>query len=432
MKFSKYNLFIPLNEGNVLVNTFTGATFRVSDDIKAIIEEGLPEKLEEQVYNEYCATGVLIEDNIDEKRILEYLYQKEKFSNQVLNLTILLTYNCNLRCIYCYEGAGEVNKGSLTEETKQGIFQFIKNQIEAKSLKIVSIVLFGGEPLLNFNRNVKWLDEIKEYCDSIGVQFVTSIVTNGILITNEILDKLKDYNCGTVQITLDGIREIHDQRRIYKDGRGSFDEVMRGIKLVHDREDFRNPVIRINIDKDNIQQTYSLLDYLAQEGLCDCTIDFGIVKGGTDACSAYSSHCFVDEEVGDILHELWSYLRQIGFAVNNKPARKNTYCGLYGDSAYTISPKGEIFKCWEHVGEDQHLMGIIDEKGNVDEFKYPFFDWMSHSPFEIEECAECKYMPVCGGGCGSVSYEKYGTYHAKGCFKVKGVLEKQVIEHFKL
>lgn len=45
------------------------------------------------------------------------------------------------------------------------------------------------------------------------------------------------------------------------------------------------------------------------------------------------------------------------------------------------------------------------------------------------ECRECVYLPVCGGGCGSVSYNQSKTYHAPGCFKTKGVVEKQIL-HF--
>lgn len=52
-----------------------------------------------------------------------------------MNLTILLTYDCNLRCVYCYEGAGEQNKGSLSTETREAIFEFIKNKWNKENQK---------------------------------------------------------------------------------------------------------------------------------------------------------------------------------------------------------------------------------------------------------------------------------------------------------
>ena len=76
-------------------------------------------------------------------------------------------------------------------------------------------------------------------------------------------------------------------------------------------------------------------------------------------------------------------------------------------------------------------MGNINENGNIDNIKYSYYDWMSHNPLENEECKECVYLPACGGGCGVVSYNETNSYHSKGCFKVKGVLEKQVLRYFK-
>lgn len=298
--------------------------------------------------------------------------------------------------------------------------------MEARQSKALSMVLFGGEPLLNFADNYKWLDEIKAYCEEKGKLFATSMVSNGILFTEEILKKLEEYNCESIQVTLDGLKEVHDTRRIYKDGRGSFDEVMRGIKLIYNNPNLSNPVIRINIDKNNIQEVKDLLLYLHNEGLQDCFVDFGVVKGTTNACSSYTGNCFIEEELGDILDELWDVLEEYGFKYNGNPQKREMFCGLFGDASFTISPFGEIYKCWDHVGMKEHLMGKIDENGDFTDITYKYVDWMSHNPIEVAECRDCKYLPACGGGCASVSYSKDQTYHSSGCYKVKGVVEKQV------
>lgn len=78
----------------------------------------------------------------------------------------------------------------------------------------LAIWLFGGEPLLNFESNYLFLDEIQDYCNKNEIEFSTYIVTNGTLLKPSYLEKLKQYNCRYIQITLDGIKEIHDQRRI--------------------------------------------------------------------------------------------------------------------------------------------------------------------------------------------------------------------------
>ena len=109
--------------------------------------------------------------------------------------------------------------------------------------------------------------------------------------------------------------------------------------------------------------------------------------------------------------------------------RKWTYCGLNCDNNYTISPEGEVYKCWEHAGEPEHLMGTIDEKGEIENQTYKFYEWMTRNPLDAKECRECVYLPACGGGCGAISYNETNSYTGKGCFKIKGCIEKQVINY---
>lgn len=436
MKYSKYNLVISddsLPAGKCLVcNTLSGATF-LSDvsAAKAISEKDL-HAFDSETKKQFIDSGIIIEDNsYDETRVFSYFYEKEKFDNSVLSLTILLTMSCNLRCVYCYEGAGEVSNESLSSETRDNLFDFIKLQAESRRSSIVSLWLFGGEPLLTLSANVGFLDRVKQFCDETDREFVTQIVTNGILCTDENLDILERYNCQYVQITLDGVKEIHDSRRIYKNGKGSFDEVLSGIKKVVARKGLNNPVIRINIDKTNLSKTFELLDFLHREGLSVCPVDFGIVKGSTESCASYKSNCFLEEELGDILYPLWKEAESRGFSVSLSPFRRYLYCGLYSDSSFTIAPNGDIYKCWDFVNEEKHRIARLGTNGQVIDTTYAYFDWMTRNPFSIPECKNCAYLPVCGGGCVGASYCDKNNYHSAGCYKMKGVFEKQILERFK-
>lgn len=68
--------------------------------------------------------------------------------------------------------------------------------------------------------------------DKYNFIFGTSITTNGTLINKKILDKLVNYNCKTIQITLDGSKETHDTTRKFKNGLGSFDKLVNIINEV--------------------------------------------------------------------------------------------------------------------------------------------------------------------------------------------------------
>lgn len=174
-----------------------------------------------------------------------------------------------------------------------------------------------------------------------------------------------------------------------------------------------------------------MLNFIGKDGidLTNCTVDFGIVRGSTEACSAYSENCFVEGEIGDVLFELWNVAEKEGFKYNIRPIRRWLYCGLYSDNQFTVTPDCEVYKCWEHTGNKEHLMGVIDENGRINNMQYNFFDWMSNDPLNNKECSQCAYLPTCGGGCGVVSYNESKTYHSTGCFKVKGVVEKQILKY---
>lgn len=436
MKYSKYNLFVDdelIEKGkSILCNTFSGATFLVDDSVRKAIESQSLSDLSDSDIETFINAGVILDnDNVDEARIHSYFYEKEKFDNHVLSLTILLTMACNLRCVYCYEGAGVVSNATLTDEIRDNLFEFIKNQAEDRRADTIVLWLFGGEPLLYLKDNVCFLQKVQDYCEKNGKTFETHTVTNGILCNEENLKILEKFNCRSIQITLDGVAEIHNTRRVYADGRGSFDEVLQGIRNVVNSYPLCNPIIRINIDKTNLDRTYELLEMLKNEGLDGCYIDFGIVKGTTASCASYQGNCFCEEELGDVLAPLWQKTKELGFEINTNPSKKYLHCGLFSDSAFTIAPTGDIYKCWDFVNEEKHRVARIGKDGHVIDTTFAYFDWMTRNPYEIDECRNCAYLPTCGGGCVGTSFAETNQYHAAGCYKIKGVIEKQIMERFR-
>lgn len=434
MKFSKFNLIVPDEKTGqvILFNTLQGSCIEIDEATKNIIHSGKIENIEKETVDLFVKHGVIVNDNIDEDRVFSYFHDKEKFSNNTINSTVLLTWACNLKCIYCFEGEHK-NVISMTEKSADQYIMFIIQLAQVKKVDNIVINLFGGEPVVNIEIGFYILEKIKTFCTKNNINFTSTIITNGTLLNEEKVNRLLELNCKSIQITLDGIKEIHNARRIDKNGKGTFDEIINILRLLNEKigvlKSF-NTVIRINIDKVNISDTYSLLKYIGKDGLnlTNCTVDFGIVRGLTESCSGYSNNCFVEEEIGPVLYDLWEAAEQQGFYYNIHPMRRWMYCGLYGDNQYTVTPNCEVYKCWEHAGEKEHCIGKLDENGNLVGVSFAFYDWMSHNPLECDECRQCAYLPACGGGCGMVSYAKFGHYHGVGCFKIKGVIEKQLIK----
>ena len=137
--------------------------------------------------------------------------------------SFLLTENCNLNCKYCFE---EHNKNTMTEEVaKAGIDFLIANAIE-NNVPDIGVTLFGGEPLLNMDIAEYLMDYATTQSRIKRVNFNASIITNGTIMNDRVKKFVKKYvDIMSVQISIDGIKEVHDMYRVTNTGKGSFDMV---------------------------------------------------------------------------------------------------------------------------------------------------------------------------------------------------------------
>lgn len=430
MKCSKFNIVIHKeNNQYLLFNSLTGHTFNINSQTAQAITNQKISDIDSKTQDMFKLCNVLVEDDYNENQIYSYYFNKTKFDTQSISATILLTWACNFRCTYCYEGAGDQLSNTMTQESVDAVIEFLIATSEAQRGKYINIFLFGGEPLLNIDIGFYILDKIQEYCTNNDKVLICGIITNGSLLTEEILSKLQNYNCKMIQITLDGPPQIHNTRRIYKTGKGTFEQVLQSIQLTEKYADKMRCIVRINVDKTNIQEVENLMKLLHDAGIEKATVDFGIVHSSTDACADYGKNCFSQEELGDILDDLWKKAGQQQFSKYPQPMRKWTYCGLFGEYNYTIAPNRDVYKCWEMVGDQEHKIGIIDLKGNLTQLSRAFYDWMTIDPVKNNDCVHCEYLPACGGGCIMTSFNETGSYHSKGCTKIKGVIEKQIINY---
>ncbi|MBF1009233.1 MAG: NF038107 family radical SAM/SPASM peptide maturase [Lachnospiraceae bacterium] len=432
MKYSNYNLVIRISDDkNIIFNTLTGETFLVGNRLANSVENKTFDVLTKEEEENFISKRIIIDDELDEKHMYNYIRNKVIYQNNHLTYTILLTWACNLRCIYCYEGAGEIKSDFMTRSTSDKIISNMKKEIENRNSRSITIFLFGGEPLVNYKEGKYILEELNEFCTNRGTILNTAIITNGILLSDEIVRDLIRFNCKYIQITLDGTKDIHDTRRIRKNGDGTFDDIISKLHLLKKYEDDLHVVVRVNIDKTNYKRVSELLEYLKQENLDSFSIDFGIVRGSTESCNDYEDNCIPDSNLGQVMSELWDLNTKVESNIVSYPMRKWTYCGLDCDNNFTIDPLGNVYKCWEHVGNEKHLMGVISANGDIVNVNPKFYKWMTQSPVNNDVCGNCIYLPACGGGCRSISFDKNKDFHTSQCFKIKGVLEEEIKLIFK-
>ncbi|MCK4528913.1 radical SAM protein [candidate division WOR-3 bacterium] len=432
MKSSIYNIFFPTKREDeyILYNTLTGAEFEVGQEARIAIENHI-ERLDEEAALDLKQEGILVEDNIDERKIFSVYQNREKYGREKGLFNIYTTYACNMRCTYCYEDfltQTLENRIFMDKRTTKRVAKFIQNKTIEDSYKVLIIMFFGGEPMLNMKSILQFLQILSPWTKKKGIEFIPAIITNGTLITENSLSKLIHYD-PLFQITLDGPRDIHDKRRPYKNGEGTYDDIIKSIHLLK-KHRFKKIVIRVNIDKENRQHIERLLDQLKEKFGTDLMVRFAPVVppvGDKKVSCPWLAQTFMDEEDYAILPKLFQAAEKRGFTVVMRSQVNLLFCEFHTDSSFMIDPQADIYKCEALVGIKECKAGSIDRKGSLS-VTYPYYDWLSISPLDTE-CRDCPLLPACGGGCPALTYEEYGTYHKyhKGeCSLIKFVVRSRI------
>ncbi|MCK4261130.1 MAG: SPASM domain-containing protein [Halanaerobiales bacterium] len=88
----------------------------------------------------------------------------------------------------------------------------------------------------------------------------------------------------------------------------------------------------------------------------------------------------------------------MGFSVA-KPTKKISNCKAQEINTYSITPAGNVYKCPTFAGNSEIRDGYIDRVEGELKLNYRFIEWLDWDPFQNEKCIECRYLPICFGGC---------------------------------
>ena len=378
---------------------------------KSPLERGRGVSSEEQDYiNTLKDSGIIIEDNVDETKILEHWFNQIKYQSKTLDVTILTTYQCNFACVYCFEERVKQNK-SLDQTTAAQIIEWLKHKVEEKRQEVLRVVFYGGEPLMNPRAILDISQTLNNWCSEKGIKFVFGIVTNGSLIKENLVDEMLKSGLTSIRVTLDGDCEHHDRNRPFLDGRGSFDTIIKNISAVIDKVKIE---ISGNFDKNNIGSFSALLDYLEQKGLSGkiskmlfAPVVARLGEVGTPSVEMVGCHSLSNELSDDALG-LRRELIERGYNVD--PAAVVTSCPMgHDNSMVVIDPYGDIYKCQAFVGRQEFSIGNVSENS----FNYRQIEFMTANTWK--QCLDCVYVPMCGGGCRFMAQLKHSDYSRVAC-----------------
>ena len=421
MKESKYNIyFLDEKKKKALVyNTLRRSILRIDYEVFSCIRDNKIDQIDESVLGVLRAGRLIIDEGVDELDMVNIMLNRCKYTTVSGGVTIIPTHACNLACKYCYQGHGDVLSNTMNEETVRRTIAFLKKN--CVNSKFYGITFYGGEPLLFPEIPFTILEEVAPFADENNIQLSVIFTSNGTLFTDKIAEKLNDFH-HEVQITLCGPQEIHDQIRVDKKGHGTYERLMEVIELF--RTYGTSFHIRVDVDQKNYDSIPLLLQDLLKRGFEGLFMNFCPI--GKDVCY---KEIEVDSRAVDVasLTRLSRMAHDMGFETN--PIYIHNFvegCSAIADNFLAIDPRGDVYKCIAAPNYPEHKLGTLDENGDLTDMNYEAYcKWTLRSPLLIKECVECKFAPICGGGCALTAYEKHGDINAPGC---EGKEEKELEE----
>lgn len=372
-------------EGVLLYHTLTGELLLLSHEEAALLGK-LPGPVPSTLM-ELVSRWFLRPQGADDMALADQARQiAERFEEKkavLTGYTIFTTTDCNARCFYCYEAGWK--KSSMTEQTALATARYIAEHCGGR---LVRIKWFGGEPLVN----VRVIDIITDYLRQHGVEFRSTMTSNGYLFDEDMVRRAKaDWNLQVVQITLDGTEKVYNQRKAYVNPHGSpYQRVLRNIGLLLNAD--IHVEVRLNMDKDNEQDLYALLDELAERfgGTPGFGVYLMLIKDTSG--TAPTSHLEdAQRSSAKKIQSMRTYVEEKGMTALIPLKRGFTVSSCLADSdkSTTVMPDGRLGRCesicekglWGSVFSEERDEGVLRQ-------------WKERKPPEAI-CKACSIYPQC-------------------------------------
>ncbi len=312
-------------------------------------------------------------------------YNKSGKALMPLRYSLELTYRCNLECPYCYVG-DDRNKQELTTEEWMKVI----DQIPFYAL----VTLIGGEVLLRKDFLELFIKASKKTFGKVN------IVSNGILLNENLIDELIKHNLLLLSVSLDGYGENHD---INRNKPGIFDKIISNLELYKTKRKNNKPMLDIKTivlenNLDDLVALYKLCkeinaDFYSVSFKRNCNLKQNSVLRDTFGEEFYNQEFPIEpyfdmEHFKEVYKEIESLEKNSNtkirwapkfkptgdintiekfFTLGNKPVSEIYNPCYYPFSNILISPQGDIYPCLSYK------IGNIKDRKLIDVYNDPRF-----------------------------------------------------------
>ena len=319
------------------------------------------------------------------------------------------TLRCNAFCAFCGSSCGEVFTRELTTEQILAAFRDIAENMDASQ---IMINVTGGEPLLRRD-----LFEVMTECTAMG--FSWGMVTNGILITPEIIEKMRLAGMKTISVSLDGLEQTHEALRGVK---GSFSTIVNNLRLLVQAGFLEHLQVTTVVSKKNIGQLDDLYALLKPMGLGSWRV--GIVDSigradGADALLLGREELeiyldFIEAHHADpVLPVVTSCSHYL--AEREDGIRSRAFTCRTGKTVGSILANGDIYVCPNVPRRPELVQGNILRDSFAEVWKHGFRYFRNSDVRKAKECATCPDWTKCWGD--SAHSWDYDRLQPKFCYR---------------
>lgn len=305
------------------------------------------------------------------------------------------TMTCNAKCKHCGSSAEKKQyEGELTTEEIKGAFRQIANDMDASK---ILINVTGGEPLVR-----KDLCDVMEYATN-ELGFHWGMTTNGILLNNENIQKLKEARMETISISIDGLEKAHDT---FRGVEGSYKKIIDNIRELRKANYLEVLQVTTVFHKGNIGELEELYEVMLELELDSWRL---MAMDPIGRANENRNLMLDGNDIKKILDFIMSKRKNKKISLTygcpgflglkyEKDVRGYYFNCRTGINVASILYNGDLFVCPNVPRINNLIQGNIRTDNFKDVWDNKYKEFRTKERTKCDTCEKCEYWDYCLGG----------------------------------
>ena len=332
---------------------------------------------------------------LGELTLMKNYKEQEREKHRLLDLFWECTLTCNANCKHCGSSA-EKRKydGELTTEEIKKAFKQISEDFDADKI-LISVT--GGEPLVRTD-----LCDVMQYATN-ELGFHWGMTTNGILLNDENIEKLKNANMETISISIDGLENTHD---MFRGVPGSYNKIVNNIQKLKKAGFVKHIQVTTVFHKKNINELDELYNVMLNLGLDSWRLasmdpigraneNNDLLLNGKELKQLLN---FIKSKKNDKRLELTYGCPGFLGLEYEKEVRKHYFNCRTGINVASILYNGDLFVCPNVPRVKSLIQGNIRTDNFKEVWDNKYKEFRKKDRTKCEECSKCEQWEYCLGG----------------------------------